>query len=278
MVICVFALLVLVLLSLNYTMPGTKGDETASNEYISTDRKPETMGPSTINRGQLNQRNYGIKADDDNNIKEDEDSDVEVTEADADLWLKETVVVIDPGHGGSDYGTYYGSIYEKDIVLDISLMLGELLEKSGINVIYTRKEDDYVKLKDRISMANEANADLFISVHVNSFENDSSVNGTETLYFNTGEYGDGGLDSEKLAMILQEKLVESLSTQDRGIIERPKLAVLRLAEVPAALAELGYLSNASDREKLMSQEYRQKVSESMHDAIIKALRIKYKND
>ncbi|AUS96621.1 hypothetical protein CDQ84_08085 [Clostridium thermosuccinogenes] len=264
----IFVLLVLLVISAEYATTSAKDSDISSKAYL-TDNSAKDASDTTDIKGQQPEEREPDK--------DVEDKNIGAADKDFNEWLKNTIVAIDPGHGGNDYGTYYEELKEKNITLDVSLKLGELLDKSGVKVIFSREKDVNVELKDRINMANEAGADVFISVHVNGMEDNPEVHGSETLYFNTGKYGDEILDSEKLALLVQEKMVEKLQTSDRGIIERPKLAVLRLAEVPAVIAELAYISNPSDRSKLESQEYRLKAAEALHDAIIEALRLKFEN-
>lgn len=190
--------------------------------------------------------------------------------------IKDSVIVIDPGHGGKDYGTCSGELFEKDINLDISLRLGELLKEEGIKTVFTRESDAYIDLKSRANMANEIGADLFISIHVNGMDgNDTSSRGSETLYCTTEKYKDAKLNSKKLAQIVQKHMVNKLGTRDNGIKYRPNLAVLRLTKMPAIIAEVGYISNPSDREKLASSEFRKKAAAALHDACIEALNLRH---
>ena len=111
--------------------------------------------------------------------KKHEDKELEELQEPSD---KEVIVVIDPGHGGEDFGTYYGNILEKDLNLDISLKMGSIIEEAGIKVVYTRTEDKDVGLDERAFMANNLDATLFISVHNNSMPDNPSYKGTETLF------------------------------------------------------------------------------------------------
>ncbi len=189
----------------------------------------------------------------------------------ADLSAGNFLVVIDPGHGGNDYGTGAEGIDEKDIVLEISLKLGKLLEDSGIKVLYTRSTDEYITLGKRAEIANNAGADLFISVHINALEDDTLCSGSETLFSGKDDNSEGKIDSERFAGIVQDEIVTALGTKDNGIIERPRLAVLRQTNMPAVIAELGYITNESDREKLKSDKYKELAAEALFTASLKAL-------
>lgn len=184
---------------------------------------------------------------------------------------KEVLVFIDPGHGGEDWGTYHGDIYEKEVNLDVSLRLGKLLKSVGINVAYTREKDDFVELRKRSDMANEHDAALFISIHHNKMPDNPGYRGTETLYCTSGNTPKGVIDGKRLAAVIQTELVKMLRMTDNGIIYRPNLSVLRHTEMPAVIAEIGYISNSSDRARIASPEFRQKASEALYNAVIKVL-------
>lgn len=185
---------------------------------------------------------------------------------------KEVLIVIDPGHGGEDWGTYNGTLLEKDINLDISLMFGEILDGLGINVVYTRETDVFIDLVPRSDFANELDATLFISVHSNAIEDYPDYKGTETLYCpppQNPRYTK--MDGKKLAEIVQSKLIKALGTVDNGIIERPNLSVLRRTKMPAIIAEIAYLSNPSDKAKLADASFRKKAAKALADAVVEAL-------
>lgn len=184
---------------------------------------------------------------------------------------QEVIIVIDPGHGGDDLGTYHGNTLEKDLNLDISLKMGAILEEAGINVVYTRIEDKEVELDERAFKANDLDATLFISVHNNSMPDNPNYRGTETLYCPSQTSMLGKMDGEKLASIIQKNLVSVLKTIDNGIISRPNLVVLRKTTMPAVIAEIAYLSNSSDREMLKQDGFRQKAAKALADSVFEAL-------
>ncbi len=184
---------------------------------------------------------------------------------------EEVRVAIDAGHGGNDWGTYYGDIFEKNLNLDISLKLGALLELQSVNVIYTRTTDTFVGLQERAEIANNANATLFISIHNNKMPGNSSYRGTETLYAASSNKRFKNMSDKRLAEIVQEDLVKELKTVDHGIIYRPRLAVLHRTNMPAIITEIAYLSNKSDREKISTEAFRDKTAQAISKAVIKAL-------
>ena len=185
---------------------------------------------------------------------------------------KEVIVVIDPGHGGEDLGACNGTLCEKDINLDISLQLGEILDELGVSVVYTRDTDVFIDPAPRADFANELDATLFISVHSNSIEDYPDYRGTETLYCPPPENPRySKMNGKKLALIVQKELIKALGTVDNGIIERPNLAVLRRTKMPAIIAEIAYISNSSDKAKLADASFRKKAATALADAVVKAL-------
>ena len=152
------------------------------------------------------------------------------------------IICIDAGHGGKDPGAVGNGVVEKDVALKTAKAVGELLKKQGFEVVYTRISDVFVNLNERCRIANAKNADLFISVHVNSAAN-TDAKGTETLCYSKNEF----------AYIVQKGLISALKTNDRGLKERKDLAVLNGTKMTAVLLELGFLSNA-DEAKMFKKE------------------------
>jgi len=126
--------------------------------------------------------------------------------------LRKQLVVVDPGHGGEDPGAMYQDVFEKNINLDIAKRLAKLLKKAGAKVILTRDTDVFVDLHDRPRLANEANADLFVSIHCNAMPKPNIGRGTETYYLRD--------DSVLMALSLQESLHGKLQLRDGGIRRR----------------------------------------------------------
>lgn len=218
------------------------------------------------------------------------------------LGLKIGRIVIDAGHGGHDSGTLgAGGIEEKDVVLDVALRLGKLLhDRLGAEVVYTRADDTFIPLETRTAIANKAQADLFISVHANSSA-DESARGVEVYYLNFTS------DSEAMRVASRENAVSTESVhelsdlvkkialrdkidesqelasdvdaslyaglrrgnaglKDRGVKKAP-FVVLIGANMPSILAEISFVTNPQDAEKLESPAYRQRVAESLYQGI-----------
>ncbi len=218
------------------------------------------------------------------------------------LGLKLGRVVIDAGHGGHDAGTHgVSGLLEKDVVLDVALRLGALLrERLGSDVVFTRSDDTYVGLEERTRIANEHKADLFLSIHANSSPF-KVVGGVETYYLNftttktslelAAKENAGSQSSifdlrDVLAKIaMRDKVDESREfaaniqtslfavssrnntvAKNRGIKKAP-FVVLIGASMPSVLAEIGFLTNATDEALLRKPEHRQKIAEALYKGV-----------
>jgi len=178
------------------------------------------------------------------------------------------LVVIDAGHGDSATGAIYKNLKEKDLNLDIAKRLNTLLKKKGVNTYMLRDDDSYIANYERAYIANNMNAKLYLSIHNNATEN-KNIRGTMTLYYPSVNKGFTGKD---LAAIVQKHLVNKLKTVDRKTISRPDLIVLRETNMPAALAEIAYLTNSTDRANLQKESFRQNAAQALCDSIIEALK------
>lgn len=220
------------------------------------------------------------------------------------LGLKIGRIVLDAGHGGHDTGTIGpDGLMEKDLVLDVALRLGRLLEtRLGADVIYTRDDDTFIPLETRTAIANQHQADLFISIHANS-SSDPSARGVETYFLNFTSnpealevaarenavsqksifelqdlvkkitLKDKIDESRELATDVQQSLYTGLATRhstlrDRGVKKAP-FVVLIGANMPSVLAEISFVSNPTDEAKLETPDYREKIAESLYKGIAK---------
>ena len=166
------------------------------------------------------------------------------------------IICIDAGHGGKDPGAVGDGVIEKNVALKTALAVGELLKKQGFEVVYTRISDVFVNLNERCRIANAKNADLFISVHVNSATN-TDAKGTETLCYSKNEF----------AYIVQKGLISALKINDRGLKERKDLAVLNGTKMTAVLLELGFLSNADEAKMFKKESFYSNVA----NAVVKSV-------
>ena len=207
-------------------------------------------------------------------------------------------IVVDAGHGGWDLGTVgRRGLLEKDLVLEIAQRLGKLLQsRLGATVILTRDDDNYIPLDERASMANQAQADLFISVHAN-YSDLPSARGVETYYTNffsspnardletrstsgktaaaatltPTELHDKIEQSRRLAASVQRSLYGALSTQNSGLRDRgvkeASYVVLTETAMPGILAEVSFVSSPTDEQKLRSDGYREQIAEALYKGI-----------
>lgn len=168
-------------------------------------------------------------------------------------------VIIDAGHGGSDPGAQRGDIQEKELTLSIAMKLKQYLEAQGIKVKMTRTDDSFVSLEDRVKITNELNPDAFVSIHINSLETDRDIKGIETYYQNGR--------SRQLAEKIHEQLVGKLQVPDRNV-RKARFYVVNHTDNPAVLAEVGFISNKDERDKLISSEYQAKIAESVGQGLM----------
>lgn len=170
-------------------------------------------------------------------------------------------VVIDPGHGGEDPGaTGASGTYEKDFTLSLAKKVSQLLEKDEqVEVYMTRQEDVFLSAekRERPKYANNIPADLYISIHANTFE-DSSVSGTETYYYDS--------NSKSLANIMHQSILKATGFKDRGV-RREDYFVLKDTTMPAVLLEVGYITNPGNEEKMLSDNFQQEVAEAISRGI-----------
>ncbi|MBU8569019.1 N-acetylmuramoyl-L-alanine amidase [Bacillus subtilis] len=169
-------------------------------------------------------------------------------------------VYIDAGHGGEDSGAVGNGLFEKDINLAVSEHVTDKLKKEGANPVASRSDDHFLTLEERVAKASANQADLFVSIHVNSGV--ASASGTET-YFQSDYEGE---NSRRLASDIQSQLVSSLQTRDRGVKESD-FYVITYSQMPSVLAELGFITNSSDADKLGSEEYQQKAADAIVNGI-----------
>ena len=217
------------------------------------------------------------------------------------LGLNVSRIVIDPGHGGHDPGAQGNSIDEAELVLDIALRVEKLLQKlPGVEVILTRRSDDYVPLPERTAIANREGADLFLSIHANA-SNIASARGVETYFLNFAEnmsaasvaarenaasgQAMGALpdflkaialnnkldESRDFAVAVQEAMVDQLKKSNKTIrdlgVKQAPFVVLIGAAMPSVLAEISFLTNSQEAKLLRGNAYRQRIADALVNAI-----------
>jgi N-acetylmuramoyl-L-alanine amidase len=219
------------------------------------------------------------------------------------LGLGVSRIVIDPGHGGHDPGGVVRGTTEAAIVLDVALRLEKLLAAvPGVEVILTRRTDEFLGLQDRTAIANREGADLFLSIHANA-NNNKSASGVETYFLNFAQNASaaaiaarenagsgqamGALpdfvkmialsnkmdESRDFATMVQRAMVERLTPAHKGLkdlgVKQAPFVVLIGASMPSVLAEISFLTNAQEARLLRTTSYRQKIAEALFDAIRK---------
>ena len=177
------------------------------------------------------------------------------------------VIVLDAGHGGTEPGTLGmidGEVVvkEKDLNLKISNKVLKILREKGYNVIATRTTDTYVGLTTRADIANSANADLFVSIHNNSFT-DPAAKGTLTMYAYDDPKEGNNISGKTIAQIMQKELIKGTESQNRGLLKNPQIVVIRKTEMPAILLECLFMSNPDDLQELLNDERIDKIAENI---------------
>ncbi|NLY44593.1 MAG: N-acetylmuramoyl-L-alanine amidase [Tissierella sp.] len=156
-------------------------------------------------------------------------------------------VFLDPGHGGEDPGAVGNGLQEKDINLSVALKIGEILKRHNIEVEYSRTTDVFIDLTPRANMANKRKADIFVSIHCNSFD-DASAQGLETFHYT------GSSKGKILATDIQNSLIDSkVYTKNRGV-KSANFTVIAETTMPAALVELAFISNVEDANILRNEQ------------------------
>jgi N-acetylmuramoyl-L-alanine amidase len=260
---------------------GRQLSSTSANTVANTNAKPDLIRPSST-------------------PQPTRDGQSTLTRA---LGLKIGRIVIDAGHGGHDTGTIGpAGLMEKDLCLDVALRLGKIIQQRlpGADIVYTRSDDTFIPLEERTNIANQAKADLFISIHANSSQ-DHAARGVETYYLNLkgsaeamevaareNASSDQGVhdledlvkkiarnekidESKEFAEDIQDSLAKrmqkaSKSVKDRGVRKAP-FVVLIGADMPSILTEISFLSNPADEKLLKQPEYRQRVAEGLYQGV-----------
>ncbi|MDC3425554.1 N-acetylmuramoyl-L-alanine amidase CwlD [Aquibacillus sp. 3ASR75-11] len=206
-----------------------------------------------------------------------------------DTWslpLSGKVIVLDPGHGGVDGGAVgKDNTLEKDIVLKIAKDLQNYLQQSGALVYLTREEDKDLadegtdglarrKVEDirrRVEFIKDKEADFFVSLHLNALPS-TRWNGAQTFYY------PGLEDSENLAKFIQAEIKRNLENTKRQALALNGMYILKNADSPGALVEMGFLSNKHERELLKTEKYQHKMAGSIYEGILRFVTEKSTNE
>ncbi len=189
------------------------------------------------------------------------------------------VMVVDSGHGGMDSGALgRDGTREADITLKIGKEIKKIAEKRGILVVMTRKDEEGLfsngekwtkngDMKERKRIIAETPADIVLSIHLNSFEQDKSVHGAQVFY-PKGITGDLKEKNEEIAEVIQTKLNQEINIgKERIVLSKDKLYLFRDAQIPMVLIECGFLSNDDDLNNLKDRKFQQKIANTIVEGI-----------
>ncbi|MGV3465223.1 MAG: N-acetylmuramoyl-L-alanine amidase CwlD [Heyndrickxia sp.] len=192
------------------------------------------------------------------------------------LPLSGKIIYLDPGHGGPDGGAGDEDALEKEIALKISLKLRDFLQEQGALVLMTRETDKDLAgsdvrgysrrkvedLKKRLDLINKSDADLYISIHLNSIPS-PRWSGAQTFY------SPHLIENKRIAKFIQDELIKNLGNTDRQAKMLQNVYIVKNSKKPGALVEVGFLSNAQERQNLKSDQYQEKVSASIYNGIMR---------
>ena len=181
-----------------------------------------------------------------------------------------TIVVLDAGHGGSDTGSYgiSGDWVEKDYNLDFVAKVQEQFSKKNTKLYLTRSKDVHLSLNERVILANQVEADLFVSIHCNSTD-EYEGSGLEALY-KSDTYKN---ESQRIAMDCLKRLESVTGLHNRGALDGQSIYIIRNANMPTVLFEMGFLSDENDIAYLKKEENREKMAECIVTSIKKGLEV-----
>lgn len=168
-------------------------------------------------------------------------------------------VILDPGHGAHDRGAAIGYVYEKHLALDTARRVEELLKKQGLKVIMSRGRDVFIPLQDRSALGNSRRNSIFVSIHYN-YNRSGSGYGAETYYHFSSSY--------MLAAYIQAYLVQRTDMTNRGVKDANFHVIRATTKNPAVLVECGFVSNPTERARMMTGEFRKRIAEGIAQGII----------
>ena len=168
-------------------------------------------------------------------------------------------VILDPGHGAHDRGAAIGYVYEKHLALDTARRVEQLLKKQGLKVIMSRSRDVFIPLQDRSALGNSKRNAIFVSIHYN-YNRSGSGAGAETYYHFSSSY--------MLAAYIQAYLVQRTDMTNRGVKSAGFHVIRATTKNPAVLVECGFVSNSTERARMLTGEYRAKIAEGIAQGII----------
>ena len=217
----------------------------------------------TIGEGIVNKKNIEIKTNQKPNYANKRNSDYLRL---PDIKKKNSLVIIDPGHGGPDPGAIgIRGIRESDVVLDVSKRVKQLLSEKGVRVRLTRKSEIDLDLPPRVLFANRTGADIFVSIHANASQGKKrNINGLETFYYR-------GWKGRLLAKRIQKHILRvSPGSPDRGV-KQGKFYVIKNTRMPAVLVEIGFLTGRLDARRLEQSIHRKRIAYAIAKGILEYL-------
>ena len=167
-------------------------------------------------------------------------------------------VVLDPGHGGHDRGATIGYVFEKHLALDTARRVEQLLKKEGIRVVMTRSNDTFIPLAGRAEIGNRYPNALFVAIHYNDSKGGGS--GVESYYHFSASYS--------LAAYIQAYLVKRTKLPNRGVKHANFHVIRNTTRNPAVLIECGFVSNSTERSRMMTGEFRARIAEGIAQGIV----------
>lgn len=175
------------------------------------------------------------------------------------------LIAVDAGHGGEDSGCLGSNgVFEKDINLQIALLVKSRLEKKGFRVMMLRETDEFLAKEERAELANSYQADIFVSIHQNTYEgSDKSVSGIETWY----DGADESRENERLARLIHQETIRTTGANERVLWDIADLCVTNKTLMPACLIETGFLTNPEECRRLSASEYQDRIAEGIVEGI-----------
>lgn len=192
------------------------------------------------------------------------------------LPLTGKIIVLDAGHGGFDGGANFESIQEKEISLAVTKKIQDFLQEQGALVLLTREDDRDLAnegtkgirnrkredLQNRVKVINESEADLFLSIHLNAFPSRNS-SGAQTFY--TTRY----LENKQVAEFIQQEIIRNLENTSRQPKVIQNIYLMSNATKPGSLVEIGFISNAAERQNLIQESYQEKIAAAVYKGVLR---------
>ena len=195
---------------------------------------------------------------------------------DSSVKYNKEVVVLDAGHGGYDPGAQGSlngqTVSESSLTLQITNKVKGILENNGYTVVMTRTDDTYKTLIERPQLGNKSEAAVFVSIHINSADNAPSASGTEVFYAESNNGNVGGVTSSTLAKNILDAMIANTGSVNRGV-KTAEHAVTKRSNMPACLAEVGFITNEKEIANMSNPDYQYKTAQGIAEGIMKTIRM-----